>query len=98
MGSVPVLALCFLFILIGAKAGNQNGTIGFSRPKALSLGALFTLNSTIGKAAKFAIELAVGDVNNDPSVLPGTRLSVIIQDTNCSGFLGIIEGIVNCDN
>ncbi|KAM0943830.1 putative periplasmic binding protein-like I [Dioscorea sansibarensis] len=91
MGSVPVLALCFLFTLIGAKAGNQNGTISFSRPKALSLGALFTLNSTIGRAAKLAIELAVGDVNKDPTVLPGTRLNVITQDTNCSGFLGIIE-------
>ncbi|KAJ0966127.1 hypothetical protein J5N97_027265 [Dioscorea zingiberensis] len=91
MGSMPVLALCFFVILIGAKAGSQNGTMSFSRPRFLNIGALFTLNSTIGRAAKLAIELAVDDVNKDTSVLTGTQLNLIIKDTNCSGFLGIIE-------
>ncbi|KAF3327955.1 ABC1 protein-like protein [Carex littledalei] len=36
--------------------------------------------------------MAVADVNADPTVLNGSRLDVFMQDTNCSGFLGTIEG------
>lgn len=63
-----------------------------SRPANVSIGAIFTLNSTIGRIAKIAIELAVEDVNSNPSILGGTKLQVKIMDSNCSGFLGIIEG------
>ncbi|KZV40846.1 glutamate receptor 3.3 [Dorcoceras hygrometricum] len=51
-----------------------------------------TLDSTIGKVAKIAIEEAVKDVNANSSVLPGTTLLVDIKDINCSGFLSLIEG------
>ena len=43
-------------------------------------------------AARLAIELAVDDVNADRTVLAGTHLNLLAQDTNCSGFLGTIEG------
>jgi hypothetical protein len=56
------------------------------------VGALFTYESVIGRAAQLAIELAVDDVNADATVLAGTSLNLITQDTNCSGFLGTIEG------
>ncbi|CAL9135826.1 unnamed protein product [Musa textilis] len=95
MGSIPLLVLCFSFTLIAAKAAtaSDNNTISGSRPSEISIGALFTFNSTIGRAAKLAIELAVEDVNKNSSVLAGTRLRLFTQDTNCSGFLGTMEAL-----
>lgn len=64
-----------------------------ARPAIVNIGAIFTLNSTIGRIAKIAIDLALRDVNSDSSVLNGTKLEVQIMDSNCSGFLGIVEGM-----
>ncbi|KAJ8629311.1 hypothetical protein MRB53_022634 [Persea americana] len=64
-----------------------------SRPAIVNIGAIFTLNSTIGRIAKIAIDLALEDVNSDSSILDGTKLKVQILDSNCSGFLGIVEAL-----
>ncbi|XP_078149349.1 glutamate receptor 3.4-like isoform X1 [Carex rostrata] len=69
-----------------------------AQPSTVKIGALFTFNSTIGRSAKSAIEMAVEDVNADPRVLNGSRLDVIWQDTNCSGFLGTIEALQLTEN
>ncbi|XP_065041947.1 glutamate receptor 3.5-like [Musa acuminata AAA Group] len=90
MVSVPLLALCFSVSLVGTVAGSRNIA---SWPSAVNVGALFTFDSTIGRAAKLAIELAVEDVNSSPSVLAGTRFNLYAQDTYCSGFFGIIESL-----
>jgi ionotropic glutamate receptor len=63
-----------------------------ARPPSVTIGALFTFDSVIGRSARTAIQLAVDDVNRDPAVLRGTNLSVIFQDTKCSGFVGTIQG------
>ncbi|KAL5225152.1 hypothetical protein ABZP36_011791 [Zizania latifolia] len=63
------------------------------RPSEVAVGALFTFDSTIGRAARLAIELAVDDVNADLMVLAGTTLKLISQDTSCSGFIGTIEAL-----
>jgi ionotropic glutamate receptor len=65
-----------------------------ARPANVSIGALFTFDSVIGRSARAAIDLAVADVNRDAAVLNGTRLSVVEQDTKCSGFVGTIQGTV----
>ena len=62
------------------------------RPSVVNIGALFPFNSTIGRVAKVAIAAAVNDINKDPSVLRGTKLVVQMQDTNYSGFIGIVQG------
>ncbi|CAD6335808.1 unnamed protein product [Miscanthus lutarioriparius] len=64
-----------------------------ARPSEVAVGSLFTYDSTIGRAARLAIELAVDDVNADRTVLAGTHLNLLAQDTNCSGFLGTIEAL-----
>ncbi|KAI3855760.1 hypothetical protein MKX03_033440 [Papaver bracteatum] len=64
-----------------------------SRPSFVNVGALFTFNSTIGRAAKPAILAAVADVNSDSSILSGTKLNVVMHDTVCSEFLGTIEAL-----
>ncbi|KAF7008214.1 hypothetical protein CFC21_023039 [Triticum aestivum] len=95
MGSAHLAAilLCVCIIAGGAIADSQNGTNGVPRPAEVRIGALFTFDSVIGRAVKPAIELAVADVNADPTVLPGTKLSLLMQDTNCSGFVGTIEAL-----
>jgi ionotropic glutamate receptor len=83
-----MLLLLALLLAAAARAVEAAG----ARPSEVAVGALFTYDSTIGRAARLAIELAVDDVNADRTVLAGTQLKLITQDTNCSGFLGTIEG------
>ncbi|KAL6652157.1 hypothetical protein ACP70R_011082 [Stipagrostis hirtigluma subsp. patula] len=63
------------------------------RPNVVNVGALFTFNSAIGRAAKVAIAAAVKEINNDSGILPGTELVVQMQDSNCSGFIGIVQAL-----
>jgi len=67
-------------------------TLQAARPTNITIGALFAFDSVIGRSARTAIQLAVDDVNRDPTVLSGTNLSVIFQDTKCSGFVATIQG------
>ncbi|KAL5197323.1 hypothetical protein ABZP36_000835 [Zizania latifolia] len=96
MGSAQIaaLAVCVCIFASGAMADGQNVTGDGSRPAEVRIGALFTFDSVIGRAVRPAIELAVTDVNADPGVLPGTKLSIIMQDTNCSGFVGTMEALL----
>lgn len=82
-----------MWLLLGAVDGAGNNASS-SRPRVVNIGALFTYNSAIGRSAQPAIKAAIEDVNSDPDLLPGTRLNLILQDTNCSGFLGTVEGIL----
>lgn len=63
-----------------------------ARPAVVNVGAIFTLDSTIGRVAKVAIDEAVKDINANSSVLKGTKLHVEFRNSNCSGFLGLVEG------
>ncbi|XP_030523784.1 glutamate receptor 3.6 [Rhodamnia argentea] len=64
-----------------------------TRPESVNIGGVFSVNTLIGKVARVAILAAIEDVNTDPSVLGGTKLNLTIQDTNYSGFLGIVEAL-----
>ncbi|XP_076906232.1 glutamate receptor 3.4-like [Bidens hawaiensis] len=63
------------------------------RPSVVNVGALFSVNSVIGRSAKPAIAAAIEDVNSSPTILQETRLNLMWYDTNCSGFLGTIEAL-----
>lgn len=93
MASASLLAMWFLLGLHGAVCQIGNGPSSSSKPTMVNIGALFTYNSTIGRAAKIGIELAAEDVNADSTILAGTTLNVITQDTNCSGFVGTVEAL-----
>ncbi|XP_075655664.1 glutamate receptor 3.6-like [Castanea sativa] len=73
----------------------SNGVVTNSstRPDVVHVGAILSYKSIIGKVAKVAIEAAVEDVNSDPTVLPGTKINLTMQDSNYSGFLGILEAL-----
>jgi ionotropic glutamate receptor len=53
---------------------------------------MLTFDSTIGKVAKLAILEAVKDVNADSTILPRTTLVLNMQNSNCSGFFGMVGG------
>ncbi|GLJ46350.1 hypothetical protein SUGI_0977080 [Cryptomeria japonica] len=83
-----LLSLGFLSIVLFPERGclclAQNGT----RPATVNVGALVAYDTTIGRVAKKAIELAVEDVNKDGTVLNGTKLVLTMMDTNCTAFIG----------
>lgn len=88
--------LFFIFCMwvpmtVVGRSGNAS-SVSSSKISSVNIGALFTLNSVIGRSAKPAILAAVDDVNSDSSILPEIKLNVILRDTNCSGFLGTVEG------
>ncbi|GAV89451.1 Lig_chan domain-containing protein/SBP_bac_3 domain-containing protein/ANF_receptor domain-containing protein [Cephalotus follicularis] len=80
--SVPLFILTWAFL---------NGVVHCKRPAFVNVGAIFTYDSVIGRAAKAAMEAAVSDVNADPRILNGTELRLIMEDAQCNVFLGSIE-------
>ncbi|GFP92971.1 glutamate receptor 3.3 [Phtheirospermum japonicum] len=77
----------------GVSSNGLSASASSPRPKVVNLGAILTFDSTIGRVAKIAIEEAVKDVNANLSVLKGTKLHVDIRNSNCSGFLGLVEAL-----
>lgn len=88
MSTISII-LVFWLLSFGAFSDAFTGNVS-SRPTVVSIGAIFTFNSTIGRVARIAIEEAVKDVNNNSSVLNGTRLDIKMQNSNCNGFLGLV--------
>lgn len=79
----------FLVLVLGLS-----GIISCQRPpEVVNIGAVLTYDSTIGRVAKVAIEAAVADVNADKSILGGTRLNLIMENSNCNAFLGSIGAL-----
>ncbi|KAL9397587.1 hypothetical protein Peur_011840 [Populus x canadensis] len=66
-----------------------NGFVCCQRPAVVNIGAIFTFDSVIGKAAKPAMEAALSDVNNDSRIR--TKLNLLMDDVNSSVFLGSID-------
>lgn len=76
-------------VIVGAK----NVSSSPSRPRVVNIGSMFTINSVIGQSTMPGIYAAVDEVNADPSVLKGTKLNLIVKDTNCSGFVGTVDAL-----
>ncbi|KAK7402035.1 hypothetical protein VNO78_13980 [Psophocarpus tetragonolobus] len=96
-GRVLYLLVLFLWIPTEVVVGRTrttvtNSTIS-STSRVLSVGALFTFNSVIGRSAKAGLMAAVEDLKANSSVLPGIKLELILHDTNCSGFAGTMEAL-----
>lgn len=99
MAMARTIFLLLFCLWIPTEAVGRRGTSTIvnntvpSRPNVVRIGALFTLNSVIGRSVKPAIFAAIDDVNSDANILSGIKLEVTLQDTNCSGFLGTVKGI-----
>ncbi|KAF3974782.1 hypothetical protein CMV_001929 [Castanea mollissima] len=93
---ITTMSKVWLLVLVVVCHGIfSNGVVTNSstRPDVVHVGAILSYKSIIGKVAKVAIEAAVEDVNSDPTVLPGTKINLTMQDSNYSGFLGILEAL-----
>ncbi|KAG6419555.1 hypothetical protein SASPL_121777 [Salvia splendens] len=88
-----ISCLCVTMEAMGNARNSSASSTSSVSPKVLNIGALFTFNSTIGRSAGPALTAAIRDVNSDSSILNGTKLNLILQDTNCSGFLGTFEAM-----
>ncbi|KFK31128.1 hypothetical protein AALP_AA6G071500 [Arabis alpina] len=73
------------------------GRESFSR-NSVNVGALFTYDSFIGRAAKLAVMAAIEDVNADQSILRRTKLNIVFHDANCSGFVGTMGALQVMEN
>ncbi|ONK65898.1 uncharacterized protein A4U43_C06F2110 [Asparagus officinalis] len=76
-------------ILILCLSGIRN----CEKPEVVNIGAVLTYDSIIGTVAKAAIEAAVADVNADKNILVGTRLNLIMENSDCNAFLGSIGAL-----
>ena len=70
-----------------------NGFVCCQRPAVVNIGAVFTFDSVIGKAAKPAMEAAKSDVNSDGRIR--TKLNLIMEDVNSSVFMGTVDGNIS---
>lgn len=86
---LSVMAVTFTFM----KLVLLDTPVQCEKPSAVKVGAVFTFDSVIGRGAKIAMEMAVEDINSDPKILNGTQLEVIMEDTSCSVFMGLIKGL-----
>lgn len=94
MGFV-LLCVSGLWVLPTEGAGRESfsrNSSSSSRPRSVNVGALFTYDSFIGRAAKPAFMVAIEDVNADQNILRGTKLNIVFHDSNCSGFVGTMGG------
>ncbi|KAG6657805.1 glutamate receptor 3.7-like [Carya illinoinensis] len=78
---LPVMVFIWIFLTVSVDSQS---------PAVVNIGAIFTYNSVIGRAAKIAMEAAVSDVNKNPKILNGAELKLLTVDANCSVFLGAI--------
>ncbi|KAG4168275.1 hypothetical protein ERO13_A12G013100v2 [Gossypium hirsutum] len=85
MNLVLLLATFSLFIGVLSEEGLNPGIV--------NVGAIFSFNTINGKVAKVAMKAAEEDINSDPSVLGGRKLSIQLHDSNFSSFLGIIGAL-----
>ncbi len=80
---LPLVVLIWVFL---------NGCVYCQTPAGVNVGAIFTFNSVIGRAARVAMKAAVADVNADPKILKDIKLNLMEEDANCSAFMGSVGG------
>ncbi|XVE69579.1 hypothetical protein DITRI_Ditri10aG0002500 [Diplodiscus trichospermus] len=88
-------AAWFIFLLFLHSGVFQMGygRNASTRPAVVNIGSIFAFDTIIGRVAKIAIDEAVKDVNSNLSILRGTKLTVTMQNSNCSGFIGMVEAL-----
>lgn len=86
MRRVSVFLIFCMFVAMGVIAQNGNSSV-------VNVGALYTFNSYIGRSIGPALHAAIEDVNSDSTILKDWKINLILQDTNCSGFVGTVEAM-----
>ena len=79
----------FIIMFLGAFSAVN------SKTDIINIGYIVALQSIHGRVSSIALKAAVDDVNSDPIVLPGRRLTISIHDSNYTGLYGIFGGKKN---
>ncbi|CAH9116456.1 unnamed protein product [Cuscuta europaea] len=103
MKFVVVVGKAFAFLVLGfliltVKCGSEEKRPPPPAEAVVNVGAVFTFNSVIGRAAKAALDIALSDINEDPSILHSTKLNLTMVDANSSPFLATIGVFQVIDN
>lgn len=93
MNLISVFYVLLLSLGVGVFSTGFGSKNVSARPAVVNIGAIFSLDTTIGRVAKIAMLEAVNDVNYNSSILPETKLALEIRNSNCSGFLGLVEAL-----
>eukprot|EP01018_Ginkgo_biloba_P003627 Gb_16317 [translate_table: standard] len=84
--------LLWILLLYQLKAlygiNHSSHVVPVPNPVTLNIGVLLDVNSTIGKAAKPALQLAVEHINGDQSIMNSIKLNLQWADSNCSVLKG----------
>ncbi|KAK9725677.1 hypothetical protein RND81_05G161800 [Saponaria officinalis] len=88
-----ILRVLGILVLMGVIFATNGDTNSSKRPEVVTIGAIYSFDSVIGKVAKVAIQAAVDDVNSSPQVLHGTKLNISMKNSNFNGFLGFVEAM-----
>ncbi|CDY48271.1 BnaA05g10830D [Brassica napus] len=94
---IRAVSMGFVLLCAGRESFSRNSSSS-SRPRSVNVGALFTYDSFIGRAAKPALMAAIDDVNADQSILRRTKLNIVFHDSNCSGFVGTMGALQVMEN
>lgn len=89
------LVVCWVVYCLGVSSVTPfvaAANVSSSRPAVVHIGAIFNIDSVLGKVAKITLEEAVKDVNADKTILHGTQLVLSMQNSNHSGFVGMVQG------
>ncbi|XP_010510025.1 PREDICTED: glutamate receptor 3.5-like isoform X2 [Camelina sativa] len=98
MGLMLLLCVFGFWVLPTKGAGGESFLNNSSLPSSINVGALFTYDSFIGRAAKPAFVAAIEEVNADQSILRNTKLNIVFQDSDCSGFVGTMRALQLMEN
>ncbi|GAA0158600.1 transmembrane signal receptor [Lithospermum erythrorhizon] len=88
-----VVILYWMLILQHGYFTKGVDTNQLERPETVNIGCILSFQSVVSKVARVAIDAAVADVNSRPEVLAGTKMNIVMLDSNYSGFLSIIEAL-----
>ncbi|KAG5030486.1 hypothetical protein AAZV13_06G014200 [Glycine max] len=90
------LVVCWVVYCLGVSSVTPfvaAANVSSSRPAVVHIGAIFNIDSVLGKVAKITLEEAVKDVNADKTILHGTQLVLTMQNSNHSGFIGMVQAL-----
>ncbi|KAH9311803.1 hypothetical protein KI387_026838, partial [Taxus chinensis] len=85
----PILFMDFLLFYFAIAFPLQHQ----SHPSTIKVGALLSLNSTIGSISKTALEFAVERINQERNLLRGTKILLKVADYNCNTYQGVTAAL-----
>jgi ionotropic glutamate receptor len=85
-------AVAILMIICVLLCNTGNLFSAAQNESLVNIGVILNYNSTVGKVAKTAIEMAGDDINRDTHILNGSRLVLHFRDSRGEAIQGASAG------